>query len=430
MVSSPMIKIFKSRSLGPFPIPYERKIHSMAEPDQVEVLLEYPGHIHYLPEVEPGEVVSRNQTIGRSRLGNHVHAPVSGTIEKIETVWSPFSEHVPAVVIRNDKQASSLARSQHDKDSNRAGSEYWVEELKQAGVPTPWTLPGLDFREVDLGELPDIKTVIIKGVHEEPTIFTSQLLLREETERIIEGMKMVAEIAPGAVIWLTTSRSDAKWARDTFDGLAKIDVLPDNYRGRITRHVVPRLIGAQIPNLTAYRKLGIAVMSVEYLIAFCEALEKGKPLTRKCLTIAGDGIDRAVTVRIPMGTSIRAVLESQGISTDNVGRIIVGGPMQGISQYSSRVPLTHVDGLYLMAPGAVPAEANNTCINCGRCTRACPASIQVHLVNRYAEYGLSEDAQQYHPEACHGCGLCAYVCPAERSLVQLMRLCSSEKEPD
>ena len=57
---------------------------------------------------------------------------------------------------------------------------------------------------------------------------------------------------------------------------------------------------------------------------------------------------------------------------------------------------------------------------------ACPASIQVHLVNRYAEFGLFEKAKHYSPEACHECGLCSYVCPSQRSLVQLMRLCVEE----
>ena len=103
--------------------------------------------------------------------------------------------------------------------------------------------------------------------------------------------------------------------------------------------------------------------------------------------------------------------------------------MRGLAQFDSGVPLTHADGVYLMSADRVPVEANDPCINCGRCTRACPASIQVHLVNRIAESGRPLEARPYHPEACHQCGLCAYVCPSRRSLVQLMRQCIPQEFP-
>jgi len=410
--------LLQSRSRGPAPVAFDDEIRLVDEPDQVEILLEYPGHIHYMPEVQAGDLVSRNQTIGRSKLGNHVHASISGRVEEIRTVWSPFSHHVPAVAIRRDGEAAAPAPPAGGDDG-----DAWVQRLKQAGVPTPWTLPGLNYHEVDPGQVPDIRTVVILGAHEEPTVFTSELLLRHEAERVTDGLRRVADLVPGATTWLTVSRRDEKWARQTFGALAQIEALPDDYRGRITRHVVPRLAGQSIPNTSAYRKHGVAVLPLEYLLAFRDALDGGAPFVTKVLTIAGDDLDRAVTVRLPIGSSIRSVLESQGLSLQDVGRVIVGGPMRGVAQFSDRAPLTHVDGLYLVSPDAVPSEANDPCINCGRCTRACPAAIQVHLVNRFAEYGLFDEARRHHPEACHECGLCAYVCPAERSLVQLIRLC-------
>lgn len=412
--------LLKSRSRGPEPITFDEEIRLVGEPDQVDILLEYPGHIHYLPEVQPGDVVSRYQTIGRSNLGNHVHASISGTVEKIHTVWSPFSHHVPAVRIRNNEEATA-----HSADGENGNA--WVQRLKQAGVPTPWTLPGLNYREEDLDQMSDIHTVVILGVHEEPTVFSSELLLKHEAEKVADGLRRLTELVPGAVIWLTVSRRDEKWAKQTFGTLARVEALPDHYLGRIPRQVVPRLAGQSIPNRSSFRHYGVAVMPLEYFLAFGEALDGGTPFVSKVLTIAGDDLDRAVTVRLPIGSSIKSVLESQGLSLRDVGRVIVGGPMRGIAQFSDLVPLTHVDGLYLVSPDAVPTEANAPCINCGRCTRACPAAIQVHLVNRFAEYGMFDEARRHHPEACHECGLCAYVCPAERSLVQLIRLCIPEE---
>ena len=422
-----MIGLPGSRSRGPKPIPHEDRIHSIADPDEVEVKLEYPGHIRYLPEVKPGDFVYRNQSVGRSQMGNHVHASLNGKVQAIRTVWSPYSHHVPAVAIRR-VDLRSTTPSPISREADAAAHERpWLHRLKRAGVAVPWTLPGRGYREIDLGEIPATRVVVIKGVHEEPTIFTSQLLLHESPERVRAALGHLAEIAPGATVWLTVSRRDAEWARTEFGGLAKIAALPDSYRGRIERHVVPRLVGERIPNTTAYRRHGVVVMPLEYFLALQCALDNGQPFIRKCLTIAGDGIEKVVTVRVPIGISIRAVLASQGISTEGIGRVVVGGPMRGVAQFSDRISLTHVDGLYLLAPDSVPVESNDPCINCGRCTRACPASIQVHLVNRFAESGRFEEARRYHPEACHACGFCAYVCPARRSLVQLMRMCKPKE---
>ena len=411
--------LLRSRSRGPAPIAFDEEIRLIDEPDEVEILLEYPGHIHYLPEVQAQDLVFRNQTIGRSALGNCVHASISGRVEEIHTVWSPSSHHVPAVAIRREGEAPAVL----DPATAEGGDNDWVERLKVAGVPTPWTLPGLNYREEGPAQATDIRTVVILGAHEEPTVFTSELLLRHEAEGIADGLRRVAELLPGASIWLTVSRRDESWAKQTFGALARVEALPDDYHARIPRHVVSRLAGISIPNTSAYRRHGVAVLPLEYFLAFRNALDNGAPFVSKCVTIAGDDLDRAVTVRLPIGSSIKSVLESQGLSIEDVGRLIVGGPMRGIAQFSDRAPLTHVDGLYLVSPDAVPAEANDPCINCGRCTRACPVSIQVHLVNRFAEFGMFDEARRHHPEACHECGLCAYVCPAERSLVQLIRLC-------
>lgn len=418
-----MLAIIRSRSRGPRPVSYHEGVHQLDEPDRVSILLEYPGHIHYLPQVQAGASVARGQPIGMSPVGNLVHASISGTVDDIDSVWSPDSYHVPAAVIRNDGGPST------DYEGTTGGGgdgPDWLRTLRAAGVASPWTLTGSDYREQESAPLPDIRTVVVKGVHEEPTIFTSQILLRTEPDRVRDGLRRVAEIAPGATIWLTVAKADEKWAAETFGAEARIAVLPDHYRGRIERHVVPRLAGIAIPHRAAYTESGVAVLPAEYLLAMQAALDTGQPFVSKCVTVAGDDLERAVTVRYPIGTPIRSILASQGISMDEVGRLLVGGPMKGIAQYTDRTPLTHADGIYLVSPDAVLAEVNDPCINCGRCTRACPASIQVHLVNRYAEFGLFAEAQRFHAEACHECGLCAYVCPSRRSLVQLMRLCVSE----
>ncbi|UCD25034.1 MAG: hypothetical protein JSW51_03680, partial [Gemmatimonadota bacterium] len=348
----------RPQSLGPAPVPFDAGIEQLDEPEQVSVLLDYPGHIQYAPSVKQGDSVERGQPIGHSQGGNFIHASISGTVEKIDAAWSPYSHHVPSAVIKSSGRPSTDFAAAPVAPSED-GQPEWLNTLKLSGVASPWTLTGFNYREEESAALPDIRTVVIKGVHEEPTIFTSQLLLHEESERVREGLQHVAEIAPGATIWLTVAQRDEQWARSEFGAQAKIATLPDHYRGRIERHVVPRLVGAPIPHRAAYTEHGVAVMAVEYLLALRDALQTRQPFVSKCVTVAGDDLERAVTLRVPMGTSIRAILAERGISIDDVGRVIAGGPMKGIAQYTDRTPLTHVDGLYLMSPDSVAAEGND-----------------------------------------------------------------------
>jgi electron transport complex protein RnfC len=102
---------------------------------------------------------------------------------------------------------------------------------------------------------------------------------------------------------------------------------------------------------------------------------------------------------------------------------MVGGPMKGNAQFTGETPLTKSShGIFLVPREAIPEEVNLTCINCGRCTRACPVRLQVHLIGRYVEHGLLAESKAFHPEACNACGLCTYVCPAHRPLVQLIKM--------
>lgn len=199
----------------------------------------------------------------------------------------------------------------------------------------------------------------------------------------------------------------------------------DEYKDRIERNLVPKIVGQDIPNIAPYREYGVAVISVEYLINLVRALDGVSPFIYKYTTVAGHGVETPTTVKFPIGTTIRWILESLELSRPDGGRVLVGGPMKGIAQYNDLTPLTKSShGVFLVSPDELPLEINMTCFNCGQCTRACPSNLEVHLLGRYAEYDMFDEAQAFHPEACNECGLCGYVCPAHRPLVQLIQMCN------
>lgn len=421
-----LLKLFKKKVMQEGLIEHDPVIHQVADPDQVVIPFDYPGRVRYLPAVEAGDTVRKGQVIGRSRLGNCTFATISGTVKEITTVWTAQSVHSPAIVIENDGGQAMAAEEIFDGPVEAGDKEAVIERMRAAGVNPPWTFSGRDYQDGEIEDLPSVEAVIITGVRQETTVLTSEILLEQYGDKVADGLKRITALLPDARVWLTVPEHLREWAEPLFGGLAELVFLPPRYSACIEREVVTRLIGRRIPSRESYRSHGISVMDVEYVLATLDALDGISPLMQKHLTISGQGIEKAVTVRFPLGSSLKHILESQGLKISDYTRPVVGGPMMGFAQYSELTPITYNNGIYLIAEDVAPFDAMAPCIFCGRCTRACPVNIQVHLVNRKIEFGQLESAMSLHPEACHECGLCGLVCPAERPIVQLLHFCNHE----
>ena len=78
------------------------------------------------------------------------------------------------------------------------------------------------------------------------------------------------------------------------------------------------------------------------------------------------------------------------------------------------------------ASGLCPGKAQPTstalrgepraCIACGYCEDVCPVDIMPHLIRRFLEKDLLEEAQMAGAQICVECGLCSYVCPSKIEL--------------
>jgi len=400
-----------------------REVVFVPEPEYVVIPLQYPGRILYKPSVKIGEQVGQNHIIGRSRLGHCIHAPVSGVVRDILAIWSAKIFHVPAILIqRSQRPALPLPEvfQQYGIPLEAASSDT---KLKALGVISPWTRPGRYQEEVEEA-FPEIRKIIIRAVDEEPTVFINDVIIQNYTLKITRGLVHLAHLSPRAEKILVVSDYLKEWAEQQFGKLVKIVVARSGYKHRISQLLVPKVAGIPIPLNAAYRAHGVAAFSAEYLLNMVDALDGTAPFTGKFLTVAGTSIEKPVTVKVTVGTTIRQVLKYLKLDGNRYARILVGGPMQGIAQYTDLTPLTKTThGLYLMDEEEIPEETNLTCTNCGRCTRACPVNLQVHLIGRYAEYSMFMETRDFHTEACLECGICAYVCPAHRPLVQLIQLC-------
>lgn len=406
----------------PHHVPCGSAISDLPDPDEVTIPLEYPEQLLLHPQVKAGDVVARRQVIGRSESGNCIHASLGGTVREISRIWTASGHHVPAVVIERGNvpdliPADALAHCGLDP-----ASATRLQLLMAGGVISPWTTPVRENDRKVVEAYPEIRHVVILGHDEEPTQHVQELLLQERHAVLINGLRLLGELAPLANITLTVPRRLLGWARETFGDDLHLEGISTDYRRRLARVLVPKLTRTVIPANMPYRSRGVAVLTVETVLAAQEAVE-GRPQIHKTLSISGGPLAAPLTVRVPLGSSINYVLAACGLDNEESGRVLAGGPMQGMAIFTEDTPLDKFqNGIHLLRADELLAKVNLNCVSCGRCVRACPTNLQVHLIGRSVEFNLQDYASELHSEFCIECGLCAFVCPARRPLVQLVKL--------
>jgi electron transport complex protein RnfC len=128
---------------------------------------------------------------------------------------------------------------------------------------------------------------------------------------------------------------------------------------------------------------------------------------------------------VKLGTLVNEVIDYCGGMVGEPGKVILGGPMMGVAQYTTTVPVTKATTgiLVLRAETIFRAESPSfTCIRCGRCVKNCPMDLMPYLMGSYSDSGMWEELEKLNIDDCVECGCCAYICPTKNPLVQLIKV--------
>lgn len=104
-------------------------------------------------------------------------------------------------------------------------------------------------------------------------------------------------------------------------------------------------------------------------------------------------------------------------------KVLMGGPMMGIAQFSLQTSvLKHTNALLAFDETDASLYKAGSCIRCGRCVKACPMNLLPLYLNNNSMKENIEELKKYNVNDCIECGICSYVCPAKIHLVQSIRL--------
>ena len=376
------------------------------------------------PVVEVGASVAAGTLIARAdgMISANVFSPVSGTVAGIETRKNKQGANAPFIHIKNDFKNREEFMPPADASDARAVRERIGEAgivgLGGAGFPTL----------VKLSPSKPVDILIINAAECEPYLTCDYRVMLDRTEEFVKGVKILSSCLGVArtVIGIEENKMEAYEKLRAFDGFELI-LLEKKYPQGGEKQLIYACCGRVVPAKALPMDVGVVVQNVATALAVYEAVEKGKPLYERVVTVSGKGVAEPKNLLVKTGTLFEEALDFCGGISEDTQKLIAGGPMMGTSLYDASGVFTKTDsGLLALTGEEANVSQPSNCISCGACARACPMNLMPMYIDFYALAGDFKTSEKYGTNHCIECGCCANVCPAKRPLVQSIRLAKAK----
>ena len=387
------------------------------------------------PLVKVGDKVRFGQKIGDSQayVSAPVHASVSGKVTAVAPRLHPVQgRDVLSVVIESDPEdeldPSCTPKGGLDSlspdDIRKIVREAGLVGMGGAGFPLAVKLsPPKDAR---------IDYYMLNGSECEPYLTADHRLMVEQAEAIVFGfaalMKSVA--VKEGIICIEDNKPDAISAMEKAAGAyagMKLAVLKTKYPQGAEKQIIKAVTGREVPSGGLPFNVGCLVSNAGTAAALATAVRTGIPLVERVVTVTG-AVKEPGNLRVRIGTSFQDAIDQCGGLLPEACKVVMGGPMMGIAQHTTAVPVIKgTSGILALDAKTTPTEDQSyPCIRCGRCADSCPMGLQPFALKAYTEAGWWPFTERYYALDCIECGACSYRCPAKIELVQWIRLAKAE----
>ncbi|MBP9219233.1 MAG: electron transport complex subunit RsxC [Sterolibacterium sp.] len=387
------------------------------------------------PLVAAGDRVLKGQRIGAAD-GHHspaVHASTSGTVLAVDMrrMTHPSGLSALCVILAPDLDDRWIERQPFDYRNARP--EAIRDYLRDAGIVGLGGAVFPSHLKMNPGRQGKLDTLVINGAECEPYITCDDLQMRERAPAIIAGVSLMREIldAGQALIGIEDNKPEAIAAMNAAlqqhgDRHLRIIAIPTRYPAGGAKQLIRVLTGIEVPHGKRSTDYGVQCFNTGTAHAIHDALLLGQPLVSRIVTVAGN-VATPRNFEVALGTPMRDLLALCQPKADT-DRLIMGGPMMGVTLPGDEVPVVKATNCLLAGSPALfpPPAPEMPCIRCGECAKVCPADLQPFEMYWYAKAKLFGKAQEYHLFDCIECGCCAYVCPSRIPLVDYYRFAKSE----
>ena len=384
------------------------------------------------PIVAVGDRVLKGQKIADSQafMSSPIHSPVSGIVKRIEDHVFPLMGRIKTVIIENDEQETWAELSKIEKWEN-VDRRTLLTMIREKGIVG---IGGASFpTHIKLDPPADAKidTLLLNGAECEPYLNSDNRLMIENPEKIVNGIKIIKKIlgVNRAIVGIEENKPEAIASmRKAVEGTGiEIAPLKTKYPQGGEKQLIKAVLDRQVPSGKLPSAVGVVVQNTGTAAAIYDGIVNGIPLIEKVVTVSGKGIINPKNVKIAIGTPFSYLLDYCGVNREVVDKLVMGGPMMGMAQFSEEAPVIKgTSGLLALTKDETNPYKTRACIGCGKCVEACPMGLEPLMFARLAAFEQWEQLKEYSLMDCIECGSCAYICPANRPLTEAIKIGKSK----
>jgi len=409
--------------------------------------------------VKVGVQVLKGQPLTQSSnpMAVPIHAPTSGIISAIKksVIAHPSGLSELCIFLDVDGEDTWLTRK-ICHDYTKLSQQDIIHKIADAGIAG---MGGAGFpTHIKVNAKPEINFLIINAAECEPYITADDLLMREHSDAIVDGIKILAQVLNPAfiLIGIEDNKPQAiKALQHAAKDVEKIKVcvLPTKYPTGGEKQLIKVLTGKEVKSGALPIHSGIVMQNVATCFAISDAVINDIPLIRRVVTLAGQALSKPQNVWALIGTPVSHLLEQTGFTNEYENSaitntsianppvanppvtsppVIMGGPLMGFSILNEQVPIVKTSNCILAPskaemPSAFADKSNEVeCIRCGQCAEVCPSQLLPQELQWSAKAKDHQQLSKLNLFDCIDCGACAYVCPSQIPLVQYYRIAKAE----
>ena len=373
-------KLRRGLDLGALHPAAVQPIVDMPGPERVFIPLKQHKGGWCEPKVVVGDKVKVGQILGESTNPDSapVHASVSGEVTAVGDHLDPYGRTVPTVTIRNDGADEWETPPEANDDFMEAKLSVMMKAVRLSGVVqgdtgrpvhsmlAPPERPQSYIFLVGIPLIKPVEVLIASMLDREPCLAVNRRLLQERFRDLSLGLKLIKKLV-GAKQGLLAVDDEigvgatavGEAAEDVFTPVA----VRNRYPVAVPELLTTALTGREVPWPDgAPRDVGAMVMDAETILAVLDAVRNRRPQVDRFVTVTGSEM-APKNVRVRLGTPIADLIAFAGGKFERAAKVVVGGLMDGMAQYSGQVPVTkETQGVHLLSDRQLVRFTEQLCI--------------------------------------------------------------------
>ena len=409
-----------------------RAIEALPAPPTVQIPMSMHIGVPAEPLVKAGEHVKMGQKIGDTDafVSVPVHASVSGTVKSVGMALHPNGARVVSVIIENDGQdeLEPLARAM---EWQMMTQDEMIALIREAGIVGHGGAAFPTHVKIR-SALGKVDTMIINAAECEPYITSDHRVMLEYADDVVAGIRILLRIFSRirCIIAVENNKPDAvESLRRAIgaDNRIKIDLLKTKYPQGGEKQLIRAVTGREVPPGKLPADAGCVVFNVDTVAAINRAFTQGLPDIQRVVTVSGSAITTPKNLLVRVGTPLSALVAACGGYREEPQKMVMGGPMMGVAQFSDEVPVIRGTNAFLAFSENEDRRVNDpVCIRCGRCVQVCPMRLLPTYLYLYASHDMWDECERMHVADCMECGACTFECPGSLHLTQMFRVAKAK----